>query len=257
VEKVQIGDLAGEYFKGSFVYEDGQSVATWDPNFGIETLRWVDGDTSYRMQYVSFQTLLGKEGMAALAESMTLESIVKPPMPAPDATAESWNPRDDFPLSIPEAEQQAGFKLMLPEKLPEILSFSGASYDAKLGYVQVFYLGPMTDGLTVNQQIALDPADCVLCDILTGDYYDVQEGDPDYILLVPPDANIETVQIGAVAGKYVEGVWHGTDCCGWVWEPDPYLKTLRWWKDGIAFELQYFGLDIEKADMIRIAESLK
>jgi hypothetical protein len=96
-----------------------------------------------------------------------------------------------------------------------------------------------------------------LCDILVGDYNTVEEGNPDNIMVVPFDANLETVQIGAVSGKYIEGVWSGTDCCGWVWDPNPYLKTLRWWADGRAFELTYMGMEIEKADMLRIAESLK
>jgi hypothetical protein len=60
-----------------------------------------------------------------------------------------------------------------------------------------------------------------------------------------------------VTGKYIQGVWSGTDCCGWQWDPTPPVKTLRWWSNGMAFEVTYFGESIEKADMLTIAESLK
>lgn len=263
VEEVQIGGLTGEYFKGIFVSESEGGVATWDPNFGIETLRWVDDGISYRLEYSYPPASLEKEGMAALAESMTTEPVAKLPRPIVTEDPYLWDPRDTYNLSVSEAEQQAGFKLLLPTRLPETLSLVGASYDAEHNIVAVFYpldqnlYGPSTEGITLRQQIAPDPADCFLCDILIGDYNDVQEGNPDYMMLVPQDANLETVQIGAMTGKYIQGVWSGTDCCGWIWDPTPPAKTLRWWSNGTAFEIIYFGENIEKADMLTIAESVK
>ena len=264
VEEVHIGGLTGEYFKGIFVSESEDNVAHWDPNFfGIETLRWVDDGISYTIQYSHPSMPLDKEGMVTLAESMTTEPITKLPMPVSTEDPYLWDPSDTYNLSVSEAEQQAGFKLLLPARLPETLSLVGASYDAEHNIVAAFYLldqnlyGPTTEGITLRQQTAPDPTDCFLCDILMGDYNNVEEGNPDYIMLVPPDANLETVQIGAVTGKYIQGVWSGTDCCGWVWDPIPLAKTMRWWADGRAFEIIYFGENIEKADMIAIAESLK
>jgi len=266
VEEVHIGGLTGEYFKGIFVSESEGNVATWDPNFGIETLRWVDDGISYTMDYSYPPTSLGKEGMAALAESMTTEPVAKQPMPVATEDPYLWNPSDTYNLSVSEAEQQAGFELLLPARLPETLSLFGASYDSEHNIVVVFYLldqnlyGPNTDGFTLHQQIAPNPTDCFLCDILIGDYNEFAEdaGDANYFKeIVPSDDNIETVQIGAVTGKYVQGVWSGTDCCGWVWDPTVPRKTLHWWSNGMAFELGSFGENIEKADMIMIAESLK
>lgn len=257
VEEVNIGGLAGEYFKGIFVSESEGSVATWDPNFGVETLRWVDNGISYTMQYSYPSAALEKEGMAALAESMTTEPVAKQPMPIPTEDPYAWDPRETWNLSLSEAEQQAGFKLVLPAKLPEILSFTGVSYDKSHGFVQVAYLTPQGNALLVGQQITPNPTDCFMCNILIGDYNDVEEGNPDNIMLVPLDANLEVVQIGGAMGKYVEGVWSGTDCCGWQWDPTPYLKTLRWWNNGMGFDLTYGGLELEKTDLIRIAESIK
>jgi hypothetical protein len=263
VEEVRIGGLTGEYFKGIFVSESEGNVATWDPNFGIETLRWVDDGISYTMEYSHPPKELGKEGMATLAESMTIEPVAKLTIPVPTEDPYLWNPGDTYNLSISEAEQQAGFKLLLPTRLPEIISLFGASYDAEHHIVQVFFpldqnlYGPTTEGIVLREQAAPNPADCFLCDILIGDYNDVPQGNPDYMMVVPTDAKLETVQIGAGTGKYIQGVWSGTDCCGWVWDPTPPVKTLRWWSNGMAFEITYFGENIEKADMIKIAESLK
>jgi hypothetical protein len=75
--------------------------------------------------------------------------------------------------------------------------------------------------------------------------------------MVPSDSDVEIVEIGAGTGKYIQGVWSGTDCCGWVWDSTPPMKTLRWWANGVAFEMVYLGENLEKADMVRIAESLK
>ncbi len=40
---------------------------------------------------------------------------------------------------------------------------------------------------------------------------------------------------------------------------DPYLQTLRWQANGMAFELLYMGPpdSVTRADLIAIAESLK
>jgi len=267
VEQVQIGGLTGEYFKGIFVAADGDKVAHWDPNFlGLETLRWVDDGISYTMEYSHPSTSLGKEGMAALAESMTNEPVAKQLAPVATEDPYVWNPKDTYNLSAPEAEQQAGFKLLLPAKLPDILSLVGASYDSENKIVQAFYLldqnrfGPGTDGISLGQQVATDPADCFLCDIVIGDYNKFAEeaaNSKSFKEIVPSDKEIEAVQIGALTGKYIQGVWSGTDCCGWQWDPTAPRKVLYWQQNGMAFELSYFGMNLEKADLIKIAESIK
>ena len=255
IEQVQIGQTSGEYVRGSFSMQAGDENTVWDENAGVETLRWVDGGSYYTMQYFSQNALLGKAGLTHLAENMTTDPVAKLPLPTVTDDEYAWDPKETYPLSIAEAEELAGFKLHLPTHLPAILSLVGAEYQPEPEIVAVFHLGPYTDGLRVSQQLSSDPLACELCDIRIGSNQEM-ENDPLHYF-VGPTAKIETVQIGDVTGKYVEGVWQGTDCCGWEWSPDPYLKTLRWWKDGKAFELIYFGMDIEKSDMIKIAESMK
>lgn len=262
VEKVRVGSLTGEYYKGSFT-TDGAGDATWDANLGTETLRWLDGDTLYTMECWP-ETPFGKTNMVVLANSMTSEPVATTQMPMPTEQTDDtgWNPHDTYPLSVSQVEQQAGFKLSLPGKLPEIISLVGTAYNADHKVVTAFYLldqnayAPNTDGFTLSQQIAPDPKRCDLCDIVVGDYNTLKV-DPTYVRLVPKDINIEIVQVGALKGKYTQGVWSGTDCCGWVWDDTVYSKTLRWWANGRAFELKYFGENFGKADMIKIAENLK
>jgi hypothetical protein len=262
VETVQIGDLDGEYFRGSFVMQAGESETTWDPDFGAETLRWVDGSISYTLQYdFTSQMPLGKEVLVALAESMTTEPVYKPPMPAtaPPGT-EVWPLGEMYTLSIPEAETLAGFKLLLPPSLPEFLSLFGARYEPETRVVIVYFhlitewTEPYDNGLFLSQQIMSNPNDCPICDIVVGDSTEVGQGQGP--MIGATDSNLEVVQIGDSTGKYIQGVWTGTDCCGWVWDSDEFLKTLRWQAHDRAFELQYLGSELNKDDLIAIAESL-
>ncbi|MBI5952748.1 MAG: DUF4367 domain-containing protein [Chloroflexi bacterium] len=263
VEKVQVSSLEGEYYKGVFAYEDGSDTATWDADFGNETLRWVDGDVSYTILYFYPPIPMGKEGMAVLAETMTTEPVEKLPTPTPGAFDMVWDPRDMYNLSIPEAEEKAGFTLLLPTSLPDIFILVGAHYEEENNTVWVYYQldpnqwGDNTNGLVLREQSAPSPEDSTLGDITIGDYNTLPEGNPENLMVVPADAKLETVQIGPNTGKYIEGVWSGTDCCGWQWDPMPFMKTLRWWADGRAFELSYTGTEIGKDDMVRIAESMK
>jgi hypothetical protein len=67
---------------------------------------------------------------------------------------------------------------------------------------------------------------------------------------------VQQVQISGVPGEYAEGVWELTDT-GPVWRDNPYLKTLRWQKSGMAYELVYMGNELGKDDLVAIAESMK
>jgi len=264
VEKVQIGDLTGEYFRGSFVMEAGQATTIWDPDFTQETLRWVDGKTSYSLNYFfGPQTPLGKEGMVALAESMTTEPVVKLPMPVtatPDSsTGELQTP---FTLSITEVEELAGFKLVLPPTLPDFLSLEGAMYEPETKVVTISYslemgetdpsIGLSMNGLYLSEQFVSNPDECAICDIVVredGTSTGWRDQSP---LLVGTNAHFELLKIGDVTGKYAEGVRLGDG----TWEYDPSLKHLRWQANGLAFDLWDIG-SLTKTELITIAESLR
>jgi hypothetical protein len=247
LQTVQVGDVTGKYYEGVRL-----GSGEWQADPEIKHLRWQVNDRAFEL--TSLGTDLRKEDLLTIAGSITLETSTPTP--------EVWDHSFYWNLSLPELEKQAGYKLTLPTFLPEMLQFFGARYDDQGKMALVHYemdeslLGPNTNGLVVTQQIVADPAHCDLCDIVVGDINSIQDRS-DYLWIVAPEANLETVQIGDVTGKYVEGNWEGTDCCGWVWSPDPYSKFLRWQKNGRAVELSYFGEEIHKEDMIRIAESMK
>jgi hypothetical protein len=151
-----------------------------------------------------------------------------------------------FNQEIAEVGQQAGFSLLEPTWLPvepngqPILSFSGASIEPDHAIVRIFYsYYGTTDGLVLREQPLQTEEECVLCG------------------MVGSSALIESVQIGDSVGEYVQGVWKADDQGHWSWTADPYVKTLRFEKGDLALELQYFGQEIEKADLVAIAESLK
>ena len=115
VEKVKIGDLTGEYFRGGFMMKAGDSVTIWDPNLGAETLRWVENGIAYTLQYsFSTQGSLGKEALVALAEDLTTSPVSArlPAMPTSTPDSEPYTKAyPSYTLSLIEVEQQAGFAL--------------------------------------------------------------------------------------------------------------------------------------------------
>lgn len=142
-------------------------------------------------------------------------------------------------LNITAAEDQAGFDVLEPAFLPAGFVFQGASYTAEINTViQQFGYAPEDIRLSIQQQPFTTLEACYLCG------------------LVGASAPVDAVQIDTATGEYAEGVWELTDA-GPVWHNDPYLKTLRWQEDGMAFEMIFMGMELSKADLLAIAESLK
>jgi hypothetical protein len=174
------------------------------------------------------------------------DSVLVTPLPSSPAQDSGYV----FNKEIADVEERAGFRLLVPNYLPAdyfgqpILLFAGASIEAEQNIVRIFYryaLGGegITDGLVLREQRFQTVEACELCG------------------MVGSSAVVETIPIGNVSGEYVEGVWKADDNGVWQWVPDPYVKTLRWQKGDLALELQYFGIEVGKADLIAIAESMK
>lgn len=255
IEKAQVGSHAGEYVRGSFDTSAGDTPAVWKEDSGLETLRWVEDGSLYSLIALA-QPLYGKDALLALATTLTLDPVAKLPLPTPEE-AYGWDPRDVYRLSIADAETSIGIQLKLPKKLPQNLTLIGAATENDPALARVFYqfetppdVGPSTDGLTLSMQVSPDPITCFLCRITVGSFDEQRK-------TVSESANLEAAQVWDVTGQYVEGVWSGTDCCGWQWDTTSYVKTLRWWRDGIAYELMYFGVALGKADLLAIAASME
>ncbi len=166
----------------------------------------------------------------------------------PHPTAVNEEAAYDFAAhhEVASIEAQTGFDVLEPTWLPEIVAFEGATLEEGQPIVRIFYTLDhnryATNGIVLKQQpIPVNPGQgCDLCQT------------------VGASAEVEQVQINDAIGEYVEGVWKFTDE-GAVWESDPYLKTLRWQANGMAFELMTFAPPdlISKEDMAKVAASLK
>jgi anti-sigma factor RsiW len=188
------------------------------------------------LEYI-IESFLGKDTMLAVAESMAYTD-----------------------LTIADAESLAGFDVPEPTTLPEFLSFAGASYDENLGIVRVvypldpeYYSEPNSHALMLSQQLAPNPTDCELCGFIVKAQYSINDTDnPNQVI----GEAAETVRIGSTTGQYVVGVWENANSEGyWTWNPTAVMR-LRWQTNGMAFELSYLGVELEKDDLIAIAESV-
>lgn len=262
IQNVQIGTVSGEYVKGSF---DGTyGTPTWNSDLDLQQLRWVNKGILFTFYMTGTNPSLDRDSLAALAATLTDGPVGESGIPvvkSPTPTSEPFDICDVYPLSLSEAEVQAGFKVMSPEKLPEVLSFVGASYDEKTKIVTLLYryanpgMPDIMDGLIVKEQVVTEGQSCDLCEFVRGKFVFGSTED-----IVSEDANIETVQIGSLSGQYLEGIgWVNAtnDISGWKWESEPYRKRLRFQTNGLAIEVWADSYEMTKTDLIAIASSLK
>lgn len=174
----------------------------------------------------------------AESDTLPVQSFQLTPIPA--TTTPDPGDINNAKLTVSQVEQQAGYDVLEPTWLPSVLSFVGATYDPEQQITRIFFRDVETNGLVLREEPFKQADDCELCG------------------KVGATAAIEPVQINGHSGEYVEGVWNLTDS-GPEWVSDPYLKTLRWQVDGMAFELLYMGPpdSVTKADMVAIAASIK
>jgi len=173
-------------------------------------------------------------------DTLPVQSWQLTPLPAAGISTPDPASILDVHQTVDEVEQLAGYKVLQPAWLPDVLSLVGASYQPDHRIVRIFYRYIETNGLVFTQEPFQTTDDCHLCGA------------------VGASASVETVQIGLVSGEYVEGVWNLTDK-GPVWENNPFLKKMRWQENSVAFEILYMGPpdSVTKDDLIAIAQSIK
>jgi hypothetical protein len=263
VESIQIGDITGEYVKGSFNMKAGDPNVVWDPNFPTQNLRWVQDGILFTVQIFDQSGQVDKAAFIALAASMTTEPVAAAQVPMPTSTPDAnfFDPYTIWTLTPAEAGALAGFTVHEPAMLPEVLSLRGAIFNAENHMVQIFYADTYAwsmggqNGLTLSQQPILPSGEYELRNFIVGT---LEQYDQYYAWTVVGDtAVIQTVQIGEFTGQYVEGAWYSEKGNPMQWHNDPTVKILRWQVDGMAFELNYWGSDITMDEMIAIAVSIK
>lgn len=267
IQPVPVGAVTGEYVKGS--YDGSSNPPVWNANLDNQMLRWVNQGVLFNLYMLGTEPRLSRDELAALAATLTDGPVGESGQPValtppPDsATEEPYDPRAAYPLTLAEAEEKAGFEILAPARLPERLSFIGAKYDEETKVVELFYHydhpthPEATDALIVSEQLAPEGSDCDLCGFVQGNGKQVDQ----YPLgkLVSEDATIETVPVGEYTGQYLEGIgWTSkTACCGWQWDPTPYIKRLRFRVDERAIAVNFYGFELTRADVIAIAEQMK
>jgi hypothetical protein len=174
------------------------------------------------------------------SDTLPVQSWQLTPGPTPGTPTPDPASIMDVHQTVGDIELLAGYKVFQPSWVPDVLSLIGASYQPDHHIVRIFYRYVYTNGLVLKQEPIQKTEDCDLCGA------------------VGASAAVETVQINSGSGEYVEGVWKLTEK-GPIWESDPYLKTLRWQVNQMAFELLYMGPpeSVSKADMIAIAQSIQ
>jgi len=226
ISAVQIGDLVGEYVKGGWKENNGNSYWTSDPD--MQTLRWQSEEMVFDLNYQGDPDQITQSDLVEIAENL----VNRIPDPGSQEVAT---------LSVEEVEQAAGFDVLVPSKVPSIFKFSGGSYLPDENMTFLFYdlMGRRTNGLRIAQEPITETDDCDLCSE------------------IGPAANIQSVQIGDVPGELVNGVWMLED--GYKkWRNEPWVVRLRWQKNDTVFEISFFGppMTMTKSSMVHLAESM-
>lgn len=105
----------------------------------MQTLRWINHAIAFSMQMIGMEARIGCEGVVDLAASLSDGPLVSSKQHHPGtatSTPEPFDFRSVYPFTLTAAEQQAGFAVLSPTRLPEALSFVGATVDEETNSVR-------------------------------------------------------------------------------------------------------------------------
>lgn len=135
IQPVQIGNVSGEYVKGTYFSYGGDTEAQWNPNADSQSLRWEEQGMLYTMWMTGSAEFpdysLDMAGMVRLAASLTDQAAQLPAQPTHEA-----------PKTVRQVEQEAGFKVIEPAWLPEGYRFERAGYFPNQKLICNFYHHP-------------------------------------------------------------------------------------------------------------------
>ncbi len=159
------------------------------------------------------------------------------PSPTPHRSASGKAPTASQPQAMPhltfeQAQQLAGFRIPQPSYLPPGITFRFAFAT----------LDHSTVGLSYGR--ADRPSG--------GVGLQIEQGSPVGGYMFPASA-ATTVKVRGRDAVYVQGSWdeHGQ------WQANADSAFLSWQAGGFTYNLQYSGLGLTRAEMIRIAESVQ
>lgn len=157
---------------------------------------------------------------------------------------------ENFSMNVEEAQTQAGFRIRELSQVPDGFFLLGAKYDQSYNAIVLLYRGNSTN-LYVTQR----PID----------------GGQD-VFSIGESAIVKNVMVGELPAELVTGGWKAvsTQPTGEASNPSSFVNitaiwdnslaqsTLRWQKDGFAFELRSVGENQPSEDeLIALANGLK
>lgn len=226
IQEVWVNGVYGEYLEGTWAGEVEDAV--WDNDTYRKRMIWKEDGRAFEIMYTGFPRYFLKDDMIAVAESLSSN--------LPESYLYDY-------LTLEEVQARVDFPILQPTELPQGFGFDHAVYNQEHNFIVLMY----TYGGNINKAIGLqiepisESGTCYLC------------------RLVGSSAFIQEVMINGVKGEYVEGVWTLEDG-EVIWKSyseHSWMKTLIWQADGMIFNLNYFGNDLLKDDLVVIAESVQ
>ena len=156
----------------------------------------------------------------------------------------------NFPLSVQEVQQEAGFSLKQLTNLPEGLSFIGSRFDQKYYSVTMLY-----EGLDYQLFLTQRP-----------------QGNGSDVFGIGSDAKVKLVKVGESQAEFVTGGWAAvstqpvapqttpgsTVSIQAIWDNSLPQATLRWQAGGYICELRSLGEGgLSESELIILANGLK
>lgn len=157
---------------------------------------------------------------------------------------------ENFPLTVGEAQKQVNFEIKQISQVPEGMTLIGARFDQTYSAVILFYQGDSTQLYLTQRQI----------------------GNGQDVFSIGESSSVINVMIGETQAELVTGGWKAistqpADGTGSpsnsvnitaAWDDNLPQSTLRWQKDGFAYELRSVGENRPSEDvLIEIANGLK
>ncbi len=155
----------------------------------------------------------------------------------------------NFPLSLPDAQAQAGFQVLQISPLPAWLELIGARFDANYHAVILLYQAKQSSLFLTQRPL----------------------GAGQDVFSIGSEAKVEVVKIGNVQGEFVRGGWKAISSqpatsgqtpvqvnISAIWDAGLPQSTLRWQAGNMAFELRSLGENgPSQSDLILWANELK
>jgi hypothetical protein len=236
IEQMTIGGIEVEYVGGSWYDDPDSKTESWHSDSIFHTFRWLEGDFYFTLEILFDESdtwspaYWTRDGMLAIMEVIL-------------------GLRAEFPelvnynnlTSIDQAEEAAGFELLIPSVLPDGFVFTRAVYQPQTKSVLLFYQPQEGTravsgvSLRINESQATDQP-------LTWEGF-------------PPDA-LEEVVVGSRPATFVRGA-----VVDGIYDPEASL-SLVWNTADLSVKMSYstpstYPARLEKDELIAIAESME